>query len=115
MFAPLGAFFYFKKLAFDRCIKQTRGAEQRAGGRGLFGLLSQAVRQEGSVFCSAATMWAFPGEVRDKIEKGYCREVEGNRKVNPGKDGAREPTQHERQRKKLECLGMAQWNTSAGR
>lgn len=111
-------FFYFKKLAFDRCIKQTRGAEQRAGGRERL-VWSTFPGCASGRFCfllRSHRVGPFPGEVRDKIEKGYCsREVEGNRKVNPGKDGAREPTQHERQREKLECLGMAQWNTSAGR
>lgn len=56
-------------------------------GRGLFGLLSQAVRQEGSVFCSAATARAFSwGSLRQNGERllqgrrggtGKCEPWEG--------------------------------------
>lgn len=101
-------------------MKQTQGAEEREGGReggrGLFGLLSQAVRQERFCFLlrghRAGLSWGSPRQNGERLLRAKQR---GNRKVNSGKDGAREPTQHERQRKEPECLGMARWNTSAGR
>lgn len=56
----------------------------------------------------------FLGKSETKSREAIAGKEKGTGKLTLG-DRGREPTQHERQRKKLECLGMAQWNTSTGR
>lgn len=68
-------FFFILKnwLLIDASSKREVLSGGREGGRGLFGLLSQAVRQEGSVFCSEATVLGlFLGKSETKSRKAIA-------------------------------------------